>query len=86
MVPSELSDQATVLAAGRQIWQASKASLVPLPTNAPAIQQPLSHVPPLHTCPVPQLEPAARAVQDVAANEVWQDSHAFVGFTAPLEK
>ena len=83
-VPSGLLDQSEVLTAGRQIWQAFNELLVPLPTTVPAIQQPLSQVPPLHTCPAPQPEPFARVVQEVTAEAVWHDWQAFAGFAAPF--
>jgi hypothetical protein len=67
LVPSVLLDQAEVLVAGLQIWQAFDALVAPLPTRAPAIQQPLWQVPLLHTCPVPQLAPLAPAVHAVSA-------------------
>jgi len=67
LVPSALLDQAEVLKAGLQIWQKFDGLVDPLPTSAPAIQQPLWHEPPLHTCPVPQLAPLALVVQEVSA-------------------
>ena len=67
LVPSVLVDQTEVLAAGLQIWQTFDGLVIPLPTSAPAIQHPLWQVPPLHTCPVPQLPPLALVVQEVSA-------------------
>jgi hypothetical protein len=67
LVPSVLLDHSEVLVAGRQIWQTFDELVVPLPTSAPSIQQPLWQVPPLHTCPVPQLAPLALAVHEVSA-------------------
>jgi hypothetical protein len=81
-VPSVLLDHAEALAVGLQIWQTLAALVAPLPTRAPSIQQPLWQVPPLHTCPLPQLAPLAPVVQEVAANEAWQVWQAFVGLAA----
>jgi hypothetical protein len=67
LVPSILLDQPEVLVAGLQIWQTFDELVFPLPTSAPSIQHPLWQVPPLHTCPVPQLAPLALAVQEVSA-------------------
>jgi hypothetical protein len=66
-VPSALLDQPELLVAGRQIWHTFDELVVPLPKSAPSIQQPLWQVPPLHTCPVPQLAPLALAVHEVSA-------------------
>jgi hypothetical protein len=83
-VPSVLLAQTEVLVVGRQIWQTFDALVFPLATSAPSIQQPLWQVPPLHTCPVPQLAPLALAVQAVVAKVVWQVWQAFVGLAAPF--
>jgi hypothetical protein len=81
-VPSVLLDHAEALAVGLQIWQTFAALVVPLPTRAPSIQQPLWQVPPLQTCPLPQPAPLVLVVHDVVANEVWQVWQPFVGFDA----
>jgi hypothetical protein len=83
-VPSSLLDQPEVLVAGRQIWHAFDELVAPLATSAPAIQHPVWQVPPLHTCPEPQVVPLALTVQEVVellVRQIWQ---AFDGLVAPF--
>ena len=83
LVPSALGDQSSVFVPGLQIWQVF-VFVTPLPTKAPLIQQPVWHVPPLHTWPEPQVAPLTRVVHSVLTDVGSQTRQGLVESAAPL--